>query len=133
MVRAGLGSHPSQWESCGYHELTGACRQRRTLNTERLLWCLDMPGRGEQFRDWYARTVDDEMARSDYLARELGWGESVAVDSRDWIDGLASRIIVGRRRVEQVVSEGVTEVAEGAATYALSASRRKADTLMFGP
>ena len=48
MVRARAVSHPSEWETSGYRELTGeagdAADGSGIIRLERLLWCLGMPG-----------------------------------------------------------------------------------------
>jgi len=131
MVRAGVVRHPAEWAACGYHELAGRRQRYRVVNLPRLLWCLEMPGREAEFRAWYQATVDDLM-RSAYRVREPVWSESVAVGSQAWVEGLASRIIVGRKAIVPLEALSGLGVAEGNGSYALRVSRRAFDPLREG-
>jgi len=131
MVRAGVVAHPAEWAASGYHELMGRRRRYRVINLERLLWCLAMPGRVAEFRTWYQATVDD-LARSAYRVREPVWSESVAVGSQAWVEGLASRIVIGRKSVVPLEPVPGFGVAEGTESYALQVSRRAFDPLRDG-
>ena len=132
MVRARAVSHPSEWETSGYRELTGdagdAADGSGIIRLERLLWCLGMPGEEAHFRSWYRRTVD-ELSRT-YLAREPWWSEAAAVGGRDWIENLAGSIVVGRRRIEPVPAAPAPVLREDDATYALHTGRRASDALI---
>jgi len=128
MVRAGAVAHPAEWAACGYHELAGRRQRYRVLNLDRLLWCLGMPGRVAEFRAWYQATVDD-LVRSGYRVREPVWSVSVAVGSQSWVEGLASRIIVGRKAIVPLNPVPGINVAEGDGSYALQVSRRAFDPL----
>jgi len=133
MVRAGAVSHPAEWPTCGYHELAGRRQRYRVVNLDRLLWCLEMPGRLADFRTWYQATVDD-MASSAYRVREPVWSESVAVGSQAWVESMASRILVGRKTDVPLGALPGTGagVAEGGVTYGLQVSRRVFDPLQDG-
>ena len=131
MVRAKAVAHPSQWRASGYHELSGRRQRYRVLNVDRLLWCLGMPGDVEGFRQWYTATLD-ELAGCAYGPRESVWTASVAVGSRQWVEGLADRIVTGRTSVMPVESPSASllKVGEPQSSYALAASSRHIDRLL---
>jgi len=132
MVRAKAVTHPFQWAHSGYHELLGQRQRYRVLNVGRLLWALGMDAPVDEFRRWYAATID-ELTDTAYLVREPLWSTSVAVGDRQQLDALDSRLVSGRRHVAELsVAEPLT-VAEAQATYALTGSRRTADALLFSP
>ncbi len=134
MVRAGAVSHPLEWEGSGCRELMGSCRHDPIINLDRLLWCLGMPGRDSQFRDWYCGTID-ELSRS-YLVREPVWSEAAAIGDRKWIEQLAGRIAVGRRHIAEMppVPGNVGMVYDAPGTsYALHVTRRASDAFLAYP
>jgi putative transposase len=82
MVRAGVVSHPSEWDWCGYRELVGE-RKRYTF--------LDVPevisryGNTEivKFRENYRYAIDEAIARQE-LKRDPLWTESIAIGSESF-------------------------------------------------
>jgi len=131
MVRAGVVEHPADWAECGVHELMGERKRYCLLNVERLLRCLGMPDHVDAFRRWYRRTLG-QMCRTAYRVREPAWTECVAVGSREWVEDLSLRLVVGPRAVRELVTPEPQTVGEAEPSYGLSASRRAADALLLG-
>lgn len=130
MVRARAVSHPSEWEGCGYAELAGVTEKPGIIVLDRLLWCLEMPGNRKQFREWYCKTMDE--LSGGYLAREPLWSEAAAVGDRHWIEKVAGRIAVGRRKIlgPPEPTDRTVAVHEEPESYALYTGRRNKDMLI---
>ena len=128
MVRAGAAGHPRDWPASGYGELSGRRKRYRIVNTDRLLWCLGMPGQAEPFRRWYEGTLENLCAAAD-RTRDPIWTESAAVGSREWVEALADRVIIGRKAIVPAALPEGLGIAEGPASYGLRVSRREADRL----
>ncbi len=122
MVRAGVVSHPSEWEWCGYHELVGERSRYRLLDVNRLLELLgglDV----EDFRVEYQRRIELAIAEKK-LNREECWANSIAVGSRPYIEGIATTI--RRERLKPILHErydGSWTVWESASEYAVIGQR----------
>ena len=129
MVRAGVVGHPREWAACGHDELIGRRQRYRVLSRERLLRCLEMPGRVEAFREWYGKTLA-ELCEGAYRVRDPVWTESAAVGSREWVESLAARVVVGRKSVVRATAPPQLEVGETAASYGLRLSRRQSEWLL---
>lgn len=120
MVRAGVVSHPSEWDGGAWGELTGKVTRVRLIDRQRLLNCLEC-GHEDQFRDWYARTLQ-ELCERGSQEREPVWTEGAAVGGRAWIERLAERL--------PTAWHPVTEVAQATGTFALRVSNRCREGLL---
>ena len=99
MVRAGVVSHPSEWEWTGYRELMGERRRNRLIDLPMLCRVLelDQPDGIDGFRQQYRLAIEEAIARRE-LKRQSVWTESIAVGDQEWADALGGRIR-NRRRV----------------------------------
>lgn len=104
MMRAGVVSHPSEWEHGGHRELAGLRKRYRIVNRRKLLAKLGMSGEDDRFLDWYNKTINAKS--EDYLRRSAYWTEALAVGSEGWIERIRGRI--GYKRLK-VVKAGKTE------------------------
>jgi putative transposase len=124
MVRAGAVKEPSAWLGGAYDELCGQRERYRIINLSRLLNCLGFGERPEEFRRWYAATMQEVVAGV-YLARQRVWSEAAAVGTREWLAGLA----VGMRGAKfEVLPPGGTPtgvLAESQGIYTLRLSSRQ--------
>lgn len=117
MVRAGVVSHPMEWETGGCRELMGQEPDSCLIDLAavvRLLACGDVPG----FRRWHARTLAGLCAREQH-DREPWWTEAVAVGDRSWIAPLADRYPASWRTVGEV------QVGDGPESCTIGMSRRR--------
>lgn len=101
MVRAGVVSHPSVWEMCGYNEIH---------NLPERYGLIDLPYLGalcgfstpqsftEQYRQWVEEAIQDGRKQ-----RENHWTESIAVGSVDFVERIKAQLGVKGvgRRIEQ--------------------------------
>jgi putative transposase len=96
MVRAGVVSHPCDWQWCGYRELVGERTRYRLLDINLLLELLGMPDI-ESFRVEY-RTRIRRAIEEKQLNREKCWTKSIAVGSKTYVTEIAAAIRYKRLR-----------------------------------
>ena len=106
MVRAGVVTHPREWEWCSYWELSGKRQRYRLLDLDGLIRKLEC-GDLEQFREWYLATLETLSARRVELRREPWWTSAKVVGDRDFV---AQQ--VGKRRAKDIV-----EAADGTCAW----------------
>ena len=115
MVRAGVVPHPFAWAHGGALELAGRRQRNRLLDRERLLRCLGMPGREEEFRRWYEGTLEN-LCRSwdDNLPRQRFWSSAFAVGTPEWLN----TIVGGKTDLTRYI-QPVSDDAEAEDTHVL--------------
>ncbi len=106
MVRAGVVTHPEQWECSGYHELA-ACMGNRSpkkqlLDRPCLLRLLDYAE--DDFATWYADNIN-QLCRCGAFSREPWWTEAAAVGSQAWVEDVALRFPRSWCSTKQVPSQ----------------------------
>jgi putative transposase len=84
MVRAGVVSHPSEWQYGGYQELCGNRKRYHIIDQSRLLNTLFQDDI-LHFREWYNNTLN-ELCKQKELPTEKHWGSAFAVGSIDWFE-----------------------------------------------
>lgn len=84
MVRAGIVSHPSDWDWCGYRELMGI-RKRYCLINMDLVLAQYQETNIDDFRSNYAFAIQDAINRQE-LRRDPAWTESIAVGTKSFVD-----------------------------------------------
>ena len=134
MVRAGVVGHPSQWKTCGYHELAGLSKRNMVVNKDRLLSCIGHAGDYDGFVKWYLKTIDEKLKAAD-LSREPIWTEAAAVGELDWVESLAKRYGAGKSHVVTMRSEfhnGANTAREARASYRIKVSGPRRADLALG-
>jgi putative transposase len=114
MVRAGVVTQPSQWETGGYHEIQRQRRRYRIVDRQALAEVLGIELRhlAEAHREWV-----EEALRTGGQQRDPRWSESVAVGGREFVEGVR-RELGDRGRYRQIEEEGGVHVLrEAAAAY----------------
>jgi putative transposase len=87
MVRAGMVGHPRDWPRCGYDKLAGERRKFQVLDREKLLELTGTPSAAELARNHQAMIA--EVLEAHRLGREAQWTDSIAVGSREFVNGVA--------------------------------------------
>jgi putative transposase len=90
MVRAGVVSHPADWQWCGYRELIGEKERYRLLDIERILELLGISDIGS-FRMQYVERIPLAIENRK-LSREKRWTESIAVGSKSYAAKIAESL-----------------------------------------
>jgi putative transposase len=90
MVRAGVVSHPCEWQWCGYKELIGEKARYRLLDMDRLL---ELLGKNDidSFSAEYQSRIRDAIAEKK-LNRQKCWTESIAVGGKEYATKIAASI-----------------------------------------
>lgn len=89
MVRAGVISHPGEWEWCGYNELMGIRKRYRVLDLEALI----ERGRtltATDLRNRYQKVLKHDLEGGE-LKREPKWTESLAIGDQKFVESLKDR------------------------------------------
>lgn len=118
MVRAGVVTHPSEWEWTGCRELMGERRRNRVLDMKAVLDAVDMPT-VESFRQQYNDSIEDALRRGQ-SGREPWWSESVAVGSVEFVAKMEECLHVDykrRRTRASEESEGAWVLREAESNY----------------
>jgi putative transposase len=102
MVRAGMVSHPRQWSAGGYQEIQHPRKRRRIVDLSALMDSLSM-NTLQQLQRTHAEWISEAIATR-HLEREGSWSESLAVGSRNFVDGVKQALGMRsrHRRVEGV-------------------------------
>jgi putative transposase len=96
MVRAGVVSHPADWQWCGYRELIGEKARYRLLEMDRLLELLGIADTSS-FRMQYVERMQLAIENK-ILSREKRWTESIAVGSQSYVAKISESLRDKRRR-----------------------------------
>ena len=114
-VRAGVVSHPREWEWVGYREIMGRRERYRLLDLERLCWRLGTEDLGT-VRNNLEASLAEALAR-EQVQREPCWTESLAVGSAGFVEQVKP-LILSRQETEIVEAvEGVWALRETVVPY----------------
>lgn len=103
MVRAGVASHPSEWQWTGYHELLRPKSRYRLIDYQRLMLLLDFHSQ-EDFSKAYGKWID--VSINEKLSdRDSRWTQSLATGSQDFVESVKQELGVFARG-RQVVRTG---------------------------
>lgn len=114
MVRAGVVTHPREWEWCGYHELVGSRKRYRMVAREKVLELL-----GDCAPESLAASYDHAISKV-IVARDLQrnpiWTECIAVGSESFVTRIEAQT---QTRVELTKKEsgGQWILREASPTY----------------
>jgi putative transposase len=97
MIRAGVISHPDEWQWCGYKELLGEKTRYRLLDVDRLLELLGVADI-RSFRLEHEERIQRAIANRK-LSREKRWTESIAVGGKSYIAKIAESLRYKRRKL----------------------------------
>ncbi|MBN2318275.1 MAG: transposase [Acidobacteria bacterium] len=100
MVRAGVVTHPGSWPWCGYHELVGERKRYRLLDIGSLVVLLGLQDR-ESLAEFHRQHID-EAIKNQQLNREAVWTESIAVGSKEFLEGIVTK---NKRRKKFYISK----------------------------
>lgn len=95
MVRAGVASHPRDWEVSGYHEIQRPRRRQGIIDHDSLSMLTGI-STADNLQQNHERWISDGLTRSQ---REPVWTESVGVGDEDFLINLKSQLgVVGYHR-----------------------------------
>lgn len=115
MVRAGVVSHPREWEWLGYGEIIGERKRNRLLDLQRLCWRLGTDDL-EAVQKNLEASLAEALAR-EQVRREPCWTESLVVGSTGFVTRMQP-LILSRQETEIVEgADGVWTLREAEGPY----------------
>lgn len=115
MVRAGVVSHPAQWDICGYREIQHPPQRYRVIDLAALQEVLGVDDLGSLqlvHAEWVEEALKEEMP-----ARDGIWTESLAIGSRRFIEQFKAESGTGVRLREISQRAGHYRLREVANSY----------------
>jgi putative transposase len=103
MVRAGVVSHPSEWQHSGYNEIVVPVKRYRLIDHQKLVSYFGFQ-KEENFLADYRERVSAVVSRGEYQSRDDRWSGAVAVGNQGFLEGIREKlgIKVKDRKVEEV-------------------------------
>lgn len=90
MVRAGIVTHPTEWDTCGYREIQYPPKRYGII--DRLVLAELLGFRSEhELRHTHAQWIED-MLRNEGCKRESKWTESLAVGHRSFVENIKTEL-----------------------------------------
>ena len=115
MVRAGVVSHPSEWEQCGYNEILHQPGRYRLIDREAMKRILGFKDE-EALIDAYQQVVFNAM-QNESQARQPIWTESIAVGDEGYVAETKkklSSLAIGRKIIP---NNSIYELREASFSY----------------
>jgi len=103
MVRAGVVSHPSEWEYCGFNEIQNPKKRYRLIDYDQLLTLLNMDTK-ENLQKAYCRWVEDAIEKQGKIY-EGKWSQSIAVGDNTFIENIMKEL-GPKARYRRAMGEG---------------------------
>ncbi|MBP1609098.1 MAG: transposase [Acidobacteria bacterium] len=123
MVRAGVVSHPSEWDWCGYREIVGKRERFCILEIDGLANILGVSNAASLAEIHQQRII--QAIKSGRMTRESIWTESVAVGSEVFVTEIASKNRWRDRARMAATEDGVCYLAEEHLEYSSMRSAKK--------
>jgi hypothetical protein len=110
MVRAGVVSHPAEWEHGGYNEIQQPRQRKSLIHYDALCSHLGL-GNYEHLRESHREWVEDALKAKSYSREEM-WTQSIAVGSREFAETTkeALGVLAKGRKLQE--SEAACELRE---------------------
>jgi putative transposase len=86
MVRAGVVKHPIDWAWSGYYEIQSPPKRYRVIDQQGLMELLNI-GHYQQLRQLHNGWMESMLDSPDH-ARDPIWSNSIAVGSREYVNGI---------------------------------------------
>jgi putative transposase len=107
MVRAGVVSHPSEWDFGGYNEIQKPRERYALIDYKRLMELLHF-STIDDLSNSHKKWVEEILKAKNYV-RESKWSQSIAVGSKSFIEDIKAKLgISGKgsagRRVGRVIA-----------------------------
>jgi putative transposase len=103
MVRAGVVSHPSEWNFGGYNEIQAPRQRYALIDYQRLMDLLHISTH-DDLRDSHKKWVE-ETIRAKNLSRNQKWSQSIAVGGQNFIE-IVKEMLGIRAKGRKVVEYG---------------------------
>lgn len=95
MVRAGIVSHPKEWDECGYQEIS--CRKSRNLLIDIQKLCSLLGYSLQSLSSEYEQSMNLYMKTNDMRKNKM-WTESIAVGSEQFVMSFQEKLGIKARK-----------------------------------
>lgn len=115
MVRAGVVSHPGEWDACGYRELQGPPERYRIIDLPALMDLLNIQ-EVRELQQVHAGWVEDALM-VERCRRDECWSEGLAVGSEDFVHRIQSALGIKAKYREALRQDDKHVLCEASAPY----------------
>ena len=115
MVRAGVVSHPSEWNFGGYNEIQEPRQRYALIDYQRLMDLLHI-STFDDLRNSHKKWVEEIIKRKNFI-RDKKWSQSIAVGSKGFVEGIKEKLGIRAKGRKVVESEGAYHLRETQAAY----------------
>ena len=117
MVRAGVVSHPSEWDDCGYNEILHPPGRYGLIDRRALRDILGLV-EGEALGSVYRQVISEAM-EDNAKCRQPMWTESIAVGDEDYMVDTKRKLSIMANGRRIIPSSGAYELREPVSAYNL--------------
>ena len=115
MVRSGVVEHPSGWQHGGYNEIQNPPQRYALINREKLIACCGL-GSDAQLRKSHRQWIEESIRRGGN-SRQTEWTESIAVGSKEFVQGIQQKLQIQAKGRKVRVKDDYYELKEAQAAY----------------
>ena len=115
MVRAGVVTHPQQWEFCGYNEIQMPRKRKGIIDFDRLIDLLGFENY-DDLKDAHYKWVDSAV-QANSGGKESKWTQSVAVGSKAFIEKVKEALGFRVKGRKIIYADGTFELREALTPY----------------
>jgi len=123
MVRAGVVSHPKEWEVSGFHEIQHPRQRKAVIDHAKLLQLVGM-STADSLRNAHICWINDALEHS---KREPIWTESVAIGDEDFLKHLKARLGVAGMHRQIMRTDQMSHLHEDSIPYSPILASKWAD------
>ncbi len=115
MVRAGVVTHPSEWNFGGYNEIQKPRERYALIDYKRLMDLLHM-STIDELRSSHKKWVEEILKAKNYV-REIKWTQSIAVGSKIFVEGIKEKLGIRAKGRKVKGSRDLYHLRESQAAY----------------
>jgi hypothetical protein len=116
MVRAGVVSHPAEWEHGGYNEIQQPRQRKSLIHYDELCGHLGI-GKYELLREAHREWVEEALKENSRF-REEKWTQSIAVGSREFAETTKAALgVLAKGRTLRESEAAACELREPSSSY----------------
>jgi hypothetical protein len=115
MVRAGVVSHPSEWNFGGYNEIQEPRQRYALIDYQRLMDLLHI-STFDDLRNSHKKWVEEIIKRKTFI-RDKKWSKSIAVGSKEFVEDIKDKLGIRAKGRKVVESGGGYHLRETQAAY----------------
>ncbi len=115
MVRAGVVTHPSEWDFGGYTEIQKPRERYAIIDYKRLMDLLHI-STNDELRNSHKKWVEETLKAKNYV-RESKWSQSIAVGSKSFVESIKEKLGIRAKGRKVADSKDLYHLREAQAAY----------------